>query len=57
MIELPEGGDFEGWEAGCLWTNTPPPFVPEASTLVLLGSAATTLAGYVGLQIRARRRR
>ena len=34
-----------------------PPVVPEASTLLLLGSAATGLAGYVGLQIRARRRR
>jgi hypothetical protein len=34
-----------------------PPFVPEASTLLLLGSAASGLAGYVGLQIRARRRK
>jgi fimbrial isopeptide formation D2 family protein len=33
------------------------PFVPEASTLVLLGSAASALAGYVGLQIRSRRHR
>jgi hypothetical protein len=49
----------------CLFTNTPeepppaapPPVVPEASTLILLGGAATSLAGYVGLQIRARRRR
>jgi uncharacterized repeat protein (TIGR01451 family) len=32
------------------------PVIPEASTLILLGSAATGLAGYVGLQIRARRR-
>jgi uncharacterized repeat protein (TIGR01451 family) len=32
------------------------PVVPEASTLILLGSAAAGLAGYVGLQIRARRR-
>jgi uncharacterized repeat protein (TIGR01451 family) len=31
--------------------------VPEASTLILLGGAATGLAGYVGLQIRARRRK
>jgi uncharacterized repeat protein (TIGR01451 family) len=30
--------------------------VPEASTLILLGTAATGLAGYVGVQIRARRR-
>lgn len=35
----------------------PPPAVPEASTLLLLGSAATGLAGYIGLQIRARRRK
>lgn len=34
-----------------------PPVIPEASTLILLGSAASGLAGYVGLQIRARRRR
>jgi uncharacterized protein YbdZ (MbtH family) len=35
----------------------PPPFVPEASTLLLLGSGIAGLAGYVGLQVRARRRR
>jgi hypothetical protein len=35
----------------------PPPVIPEASTLVLLGGAASGLAGYVGLQIRARRRK
>ncbi len=35
----------------------PPPFVPEASTLLLLGSGAAGLASYVGLQIRARRRK
>ncbi len=34
-----------------------PPVVPEASTLLMLGSAASGLAGYVGLQIRARRGR
>jgi len=34
-----------------------PPVIPEASTLLLLGSAATGMAGYVGLQIRARRRK
>lgn len=34
-----------------------PPVIPEASTLFLLGSAATGLAGYVGLQIRARRQK
>ena len=43
------------------WTPTPvpggeaPPVVPEASTLILLGSAALGLSGYVGLQIRLRR--
>jgi hypothetical protein len=34
----------------------PPPVVPEASTLILLGSSATALAGYAALQWRARRR-
>lgn len=34
----------------------PPPVVPEPSTLLLLGSAASGLAAYVGLQLRARRR-
>lgn len=43
------GNDFGNYET--------PPFVPEASTLVLLGSGLTGLAGYVGLQVRARRRR
>lgn len=33
------------------------PIIPEASTLILFGGAATGLAGYVGLQIRARRRK
>lgn len=37
--------------------TVPPPVVPEASTLILLGGATTTLAGYIGLQLRARRRR
>ena len=46
-------------------TNTPqptlaptpvPPVVPEASTLLLMGSALATLAGYVTLQARARPR-
>jgi hypothetical protein len=32
------------------------PFVPEASTLLLLGSGIAGLAGYAGLQLRARRR-
>jgi hypothetical protein len=35
----------------------PPPVIPEASTLVLLGTAASGLAGYIGLHIRARRRK
>ncbi len=35
----------------------PLPVVPEASTLVLWGSAASALIGYAGLQLRARRRR
>jgi hypothetical protein len=35
----------------------PPPFVPEASTLLLLGSGIAGLAGYAGLQIRSRRRK
>ncbi len=34
-----------------------PAVVPEASTLLLLGGAASSLAGYAGLQIRARRRK
>jgi hypothetical protein len=38
-------------------TPPPPPVIPEASTLILLGGSATGLAAYVGLQIRARRRR
>jgi hypothetical protein len=33
------------------------PVIPEASTLVLLGGSLTGLATYIGLQIRARRRR
>jgi hypothetical protein len=33
------------------------PFVPEASTLILLGSGVSGLAGYVGLQWRARRKK
>jgi len=40
-------------------TQGPPatPVVPEPSTLLLLGSAATGLAAYAGLQLRSRRRR
>jgi fimbrial isopeptide formation D2 family protein len=34
-----------------------PPVIPEASTIILMGSAATGLAGYVSLQLRARRRK
>ena len=40
-------------------TATPPgdlPIVPEASTLLLLGTAISGLATYLGLQARARRR-
>lgn len=37
-------------------TPEPPPVVPEASTLLLLGSALATLAGYIALQARARPR-
>ena len=33
------------------------PVVPEPSTLLLLGSAATGLGAYAGLQLRSRRRR
>ncbi|MBN1659282.1 MAG: PEP-CTERM sorting domain-containing protein [Anaerolineae bacterium] len=42
-------------------TPTPPPaappVVPEPSTFVLMGGALAGLAGYVGVQIRARRRK
>jgi len=53
---------MDGEDHLCTFTNHAPPsgappFVPEASTFVLLGGAATTLAGYVSLQIRARRRK
>jgi hypothetical protein len=34
-----------------------PSAIPEASTLILLGSAVSGLAGYIGLQLRARRRK
>ncbi len=34
-----------------------PPVIPEASTLILLGSGATALAGYVGLRVRTSRRK
>jgi uncharacterized protein YbdZ (MbtH family) len=37
--------------------QAPPPVVPEASTLILLGGAISGLAGYAGLQLRARRRK
>lgn len=42
-----EGGSFVSASA----------LVPEASTWLLLGSATASLAGYVGLQLRARRRK
>jgi hypothetical protein len=37
--------------------TAPPPVVPEASTLGLLGSSALALAGYAALQVRARHHR
>jgi hypothetical protein len=55
-----EGAEFDPtWDAGIYRTTPPPPppVVPEASTWLLMGSAAAGLAGYVGLQLRARRRR
>lgn len=51
----------DGVPVGITDTPTPtgepeaPPVIPEASSLVLLAGSATALAGYVGLQIRARR--
>jgi hypothetical protein len=38
-------------------TVPPAPVVPEASSLILLGSSAAGLAAYVGLQVRSRRRK
>jgi hypothetical protein len=38
-------------------TPPPVPVVPEASSLILLGSSAAGLAAYVGLQVRSRRRK
>jgi hypothetical protein len=35
----------------------PPSEIPEASSLVLVGSGLAALAGYIGLQLRARRRK
>ncbi len=51
LISGIEGGKAENPEA-----PADAPMVPEASTLLLLGSAASGMAGYVSLQIRARRR-
>jgi hypothetical protein len=53
QIDLDAGEQDMTWDAGLVGT----PVVPEASTLVLLGSAAAGLVGYASLQIRARRRR
>jgi uncharacterized protein YegL len=52
--------DFDAYAAiigGKLGMILQPSAVPEASTLILLGSAASGLAGYIGLQLRARRRK
>jgi hypothetical protein len=55
-IDLAEDEHDMTWDAG-LHLNGNNGDVPEASTLVLLGSAAAGLVGYASLQIRARRRR
>ncbi len=54
----------DGQPGGPIYVEVPvkivpctPPVIPEASTLILLAGGATTLAGYVGLQVRARRRK
>jgi hypothetical protein len=55
-----EGGVTVDADKTCTATFTaaaPPPVVPEASTLLLLGSGAAGLASYAGLQLRARRRK
>jgi hypothetical protein len=59
--------DMMGWDVGLFELPQPPPeqpdqpepppVVPEASTLLLLGSAAASLVGYAGAQWRARRRK
>ncbi len=60
-IALGAGVDDPTWDAGMFLIPViepeAPPVVPEASTLLLLGSALTGLAGYAGLQMRARRRK
>jgi hypothetical protein len=46
------------WDAGVYEPPPPPPpVIPEASTLLLMGGALSGLAGYAGLQLRARRRK
>ena len=62
------GGEYETHEIlsftltttdACVSINPPAPVVPavpEASTLWLLGSGAAGLAGYIGVQWRARRK-
>jgi len=52
--------DFDAYAAticGKFGVILQPSAIPEASTLILLGSAASGLAGYIGLQLRARRRK
>lgn len=44
------------WDETCE-EPPPPPVVPEASSLILLASGAAGMAGYIGLQLRARRRK
>ncbi len=53
-----ENGTCQGvtWRYIVYFAGTPAPFPAEASTLLLLGSGVTTLAGWAALQIRGRRR-
>ena len=54
VIQDVESSTYE-WSETC--EPTPPPVVPEASSLILLASGAAGMAGYIGLQLRARRRK
>jgi len=53
-----QSGDCEGveWRYIEYWQNKTPTPVPEASTLLLLGSGITTLAGWIAWQRRRRRK-